>query len=193
MNMKTIIGIVIGIAIAVLGFVIFSLVGPELANAPKGDGSTTTNEQPGNTNPYPDQIMVDSLSSNAKITSPLTITGKAKGWYFEASFPINILDQNGKVIGQAPAQAQSDWMTSDWVPFKAVVTFTSPGAGKKGIVRLSNDNPSGLPENDKHIDHPRYVLNCYNPERSEMAPPFSFILASSLRFSARQPRLFAYS
>jgi hypothetical protein len=154
LHMKTFVGIIIGLAIAVGGFLAFSFLGPEMANAPKGDGTTTTTGQPGFTNPYPDQISVDNFKANQKVTSPLAITGKAKGWYFEASFPVQVLDANGKVIGQGPAQAQSDWMTSDWVPFKATLTFTSPGAGKKGTVRLSKDNPSGLPENDRHIDIP---------------------------------------
>jgi hypothetical protein len=148
-GMKTLIGVVVAIAIAVFGFVAFSFFGPETANAPKDEVSG------GQKVGIADLITVDSPTTGQKISSPVTLTGQARGtWYFEASFPINVLDQNGNTIGQGHAEAQSDWMTADFVPFKATVTFTSPGAGKAGTVRLMKDNPSGLPENDNHVDLP---------------------------------------
>jgi hypothetical protein len=45
-------------------------------------------------------------------------------------------------------------MTEAPVPFKATVTFTSPGAGQSGTIRLKNDNPSGDPSRDKFFDLP---------------------------------------
>lgn len=98
-----------------------------------------------------DLIQVDSPQPGGLITSPVTITGKARGqWYFEASFPIKIFDENGKVIGQGIAEAQGDWMTSEFVPFKAIVTFTKSPT-KTGTILLEKDNPSGLPEHADSI------------------------------------------
>ena len=82
------------------------------------------------------------------IASPLHIEGEARGsWYFEASFPIQLLDANGKQLGVTTGQAQSDWMTPDLVPFQADLKFSTPTT-TTGKLILKKDNPSGLPENE---------------------------------------------
>ncbi len=82
------------------------------------------------------------------------ITGKARGtWYFEASFPVVILDKNGHVLTSGPAQALSDWMTTEFVSFSATMTVPTSYIGKATIV-LKKDNPSGLPEYDAFISFP---------------------------------------
>ena len=90
------------------------------------------------------------------ITSPLVAVGEARGyWFFEASFPISVLDANGTQIGQGYAQAQGEWMTEDFVPFESVaITFTPQPAGSAGTVVLHKDNPSGLPEHDDELRIP---------------------------------------
>lgn len=85
------------------------------------------------------------------ISSPLRITGEARGvWFFEASFPVSLLDGNGRIIAQMPAQAQSDWMTAEFVPFSADLRFSLPET-KTGTLIFEKDNPSGLPENAAEI------------------------------------------
>lgn len=98
-------------------------------------------------------IIVDSPAPNAVVTSPLTITGKARGtWYFEASFPVRLLDDDGNELVVIPAQAQGDWMTEDFVPFSVTLAFVT--TAKTGTLVLERDNPSGMPENDKAIEIP---------------------------------------
>lgn len=98
-------------------------------------------------------ILVDSPAPNAVVTSPLTVTGKARGtWYFEASFPVRLLDDEGNELAVTPAQAQGEWMTEDFVPFLVTLTFTTNA--KTGTIVLEKDNPSGLPENDASIAVP---------------------------------------
>lgn len=102
---------------------------------------------PGTAELYKDIIKLNIPQSNKIIQSPLTIKGEARGiWFFEASFPIKIIDENGKELGIAIAQAQSDWMTNDFVPFQAILEFQK-ATTKKGTLILEKDNPSGLPEN----------------------------------------------
>jgi len=97
-------------------------------------------------------IRVTSPTAGEVITSPVIITGEARGnWFFEASFPIVILDANGKDLGTWYAEAQSDWMTTEFVPFKATVSFAT-STTEKGKIILAKDNPSGLPEHDDHIE-----------------------------------------
>lgn len=101
-----------------------------------------------------DSVQVDYPKSGSIIKSPVTITGKALGiWYFEASFPVEITDANGKVLGQYHAQAQSDWMTIEAVPFTATVSFAN-STTDTGFIILKKDNPSGLPENDAQVRYP---------------------------------------
>ncbi len=97
-------------------------------------------------------IVVDSPKEGATVTSPLTVIGKARGgWYFEASFPVRLLDALGNEIAVAPAQAQGEWMTEDFVPFVTELTFNIPSA-QYGKLILMKDNPSGLPEHDEQVE-----------------------------------------
>lgn len=98
-------------------------------------------------------MIVDSPAPNATVTSPLTVTGEARGtWYFEASFPVRLLDDQNNELAVAPAQAQGDWMTEDYVPFSVTLTFVTNAPS--GTLVLHRDNPSGLPENDASISIP---------------------------------------
>lgn len=123
------------------------------------DGQASRVENIGNISGKKDLIRVTSPLANAEVSSPVTITGEARGtWYFEASFPVMLTDWDGKIIAQGIAQAQGDWMTTNFVPFKATLTFKkSDVVGKysnKGTLILKKDNPSGLPEKDDALEIP---------------------------------------
>ncbi len=93
-----------------------------------------------------DVIRIISPRPNDTVTSPLTITGEARGtWFFEASFPVRLEDENGVQLGIVPATAKGEWMTTEFVPFSATLTFSKP-ATENGRLILEKDNPSGLPE-----------------------------------------------
>lgn len=99
-------------------------------------------------------INISSPSPFESISSPVTITGEARGpWFFEASFPVQILDGNGQVIAEAPAMATEEWMTEGFVPFEATLEFDAP-ATDMGTIVFRNDNPSGLPENSQELRMP---------------------------------------
>lgn len=99
-------------------------------------------------------IRVTSPSSDAVVASPLNVEGQARGnWYFEASFPVKLLDANGKQLAIAPAQAQGEWMKEDFVPFKVTLTFPEPTTDS-GTLILEKDNPSGLPQNADELRIP---------------------------------------
>jgi len=88
------------------------------------------------------------------ISSPLEIQGEARGtWYFEASFPVKLLDLKGEVIAEGIAQAKSDWMAENYVPFEVKLDFLVV-ADTDAILVLKKDNPSGLPANDDQLEIP---------------------------------------
>ena len=101
-----------------------------------------------------DLIKVNNIRPNQIIQSPIIIKGEARGfWFFEASFPIKLLDGEGNLISQSIAQAQSDWMTEDFVPFQAEINFNVPET-EKGILVLEKDNPSDLAQNADELRIP---------------------------------------
>ncbi len=109
--------------------------------------STPPTTSPTSTPDLSDRIHVTEPVANQLVRSPLVVRGEARGfWYFEASFPVRLLDANGYELALAPAQAQSDWMTESFVPFEVRLSFTTPTT-ETGTLVLQNDNPSGLPEN----------------------------------------------
>lgn len=126
------------------------------------------------TNEKPGLIKVTAPLAESIVTSPLELIGEARGyWYFEASFPVAIYDAYGTELGIVPAQAQGEWMTEEFVPFKAKLTFAT-STTETGYVVFKKDNPSGLPEHDDELRIPvrfgettqgRTInLYYYNPE-----------------------------
>jgi hypothetical protein len=100
-------------------------------------------------------LSVTAPVSNALLATSTKITGTANGtWYFEGSFPIELVDASGTILAQAVATAQGDWMTMSPVPFTSTLTFTNQQHITSAILRFKNDNPSGMPENDKSFEVP---------------------------------------
>ena len=106
-------------------------------------------------------IRVNQPVTGSVITSPLQIEGEARGnWFFEASFPVSLVNWDGVIIAEGVAEAQGEWMTEDFVPFKVNLEFTNPyNVGdpdfmKSGTLILRKDNPSGLPEHDDALEIP---------------------------------------
>ncbi len=134
---------------------------PRQCKTPDGRTFTEVIEKPSD---HSDLIIVDSPKENDSVSSPLVVKGKARGnWYFEASFPIQLTKLDGTVLVQAPAQAQGDWMTTEFVPFEVTLKFTKDQIPNIQCIRapcnnavlvLKKDNPSGLPENEDSISIP---------------------------------------
>ncbi len=98
------------------------------------------------------QVVVFSPKENEAVTSPIKILGKAKGsYFFEAVFPINLVDSNKNVISSNHAQATGDWMTSDFVNFSSEITYDNTKNTGRAVLVFKNDNPSGDPARDKYF------------------------------------------
>ncbi len=102
-----------------------------------------------------DLIQLDNPRPNQSIESPLIIEGQARGfWFFEGDFPVILTDWEGLIIAEGYATAQDDWMTEEFIKFKAEIEFTKPELYNRGSLILRKDNPSGLPENDDALEIP---------------------------------------
>jgi hypothetical protein len=99
-------------------------------------------------------IRVTAPQAKQIVSSPLSITGSAKGnWYFEGSFPVKLYDANNKLIAQTAAKAQGNWMTENFVNFTATLKFAHP-LTNSGKLILEKDNPSGDSQKDEKIEIP---------------------------------------
>jgi hypothetical protein len=149
--MKKIVIIFAVIIVVLLGVLIFIP-----AKAPEGPpGSTATSTIPQPAISADGHVSVTTPHAGDVVSSPVTITGTVTGggWFFEASFPVKVIDADGAVLGRGQAQAHSDWMTTGTVPFAATITFTAPHSGT-GTIVLAKDNPSGMPQNDMSLAIP---------------------------------------
>lgn len=117
-------------------------------------------------NQHNDLIKVENLKANQAIQSPFIITGQARGsWFFEASFPVELLDLSGNVIVQTFAQAKSDWMTTEYVPFEAILNFEINSDTQEAVLVLKKDNPSGLAQNDAEVKIPVVLQKANVPQK----------------------------
>jgi len=104
-------------------------------------------------------ITVDTPTKEQTISSPLQISGRARGsWFFEATAPVVLTDQDGRTIAEGLITTEADWMTEAFVPFTGSLEFSQPAniesQGTRGTVILQRANPSALPENDAAVAIP---------------------------------------
>ncbi|MDD5152923.1 MAG: Gmad2 immunoglobulin-like domain-containing protein [Candidatus Pacebacteria bacterium] len=152
MNNKKNLYVIIGFVVIVgaLGF-IFSPREKALAPAPNTTPKVTYN------NASDDLITVALPYPGGKVLQNFSVMGQARGsWFFEASFPVEVFDKDGKTIATGIAQAQKEWMTTEFVPFRADIKISKIYTGPATLV-LKKDNPSGLSEKDASISFPVIV------------------------------------
>jgi hypothetical protein len=104
---------------------------------------------------YKDVLKLEAPTPQGSVHSPLVVRGMARGpWFFEGSFPIRVRNADGTTIAEGAAQAVGDWMTTEYVPFTAMLPFSNQQKGSKGTILFMKDNPSGLPEHDDSFEVP---------------------------------------
>ena len=95
-----------------------------------------------------DLLRVENPRRGQLVTSPIKITGEARGyWFFEANATVELLDGNMNQISETYITAIGEWMTEDWVPFSGTMTFEKP-ATENGFLIFHKANASGLKEHD---------------------------------------------
>ena len=138
---KILISIIVVIILIVLGLIalIFDW----------GRSGSPVNNIPAQTTEIPIEVFFP--KDNQEVSSPIEITGKARGyWYFEAVFPIVLVDDDGNIITSGYATADTEWMTTDFVNFHAYIEYPPINTGRATLI-LKKDNPSDNPEFDQSI------------------------------------------
>lgn len=138
------------VCISVAAFAMFADACSSSTPQPKAAPASTTSAKPLET-PH---LRLTQPTAQQVVTSPLQVRGEARGtWYFEASFPLELLDENKGVIARGYAQAEGEWMTENFVPFHGELVYESAPSAK-GTLVLRKANASGLPEHDQAIELP---------------------------------------
>lgn len=97
-----------------------------------------------------DEVVLLTPDVTTAVASPLEIEGFAPGtWFFEGSIVGELTTDEGHVLSTFPLHAEGEWMTEEHVRFSGTVEFEVASEARSVELRIKNDNPSGLPENDK--------------------------------------------
>lgn len=111
-------------------------------------------------------IFIEEPQLGETVSSPLRVSGVAQGpWFFEASFPLILVDEEGGVVAEHFATAEGEWMTTDYVRFSGTLEFDEPRTSH-GLLIFKKDNPSDLPENDAWVSLPIF----FGEEQSSLPP-----------------------
>ena len=150
-----IIVIALGVTILVLFGILLFVPAPQRAMAPTSNASSTGTGVPQTVMSPDGHVAVSAPLAGESVVSPFTVVGTVTGdgWFFEASFPVKVVDADGTVLGGGQARATEDWMTTSTVPFTANITFAKPHSAT-GTIVFSKDNPSGLPQNAESFSVP---------------------------------------
>jgi len=154
-NNKWKITVIVLVLIILAGFIIGWMLFKNPAS-PQGTPEATQTDSEFVLYPSPkgEIIKIKTPRNFTEVKSPLIIVGEARGiWAFEASFPAVLRDANGKILAEVPATLQGEWMTTEYVPFLATLTFAKPTT-KQGTLTLQKDNPSDQRELDDAIEIP---------------------------------------
>jgi hypothetical protein len=120
------------------------------ANAPMIPASTSSA-------PLDKSVVVTSPTPNETVAQSFTVAGTAPGaWFSEATFPIQVRDNDDNLVGNVGASAQGDWETAGPVTFTAAMNIDPSFHGPANLILLK-DNPSGLPQNDDSVTIPIVV------------------------------------
>lgn len=104
---------------------------------PEGDTSTSSQRRD-SLDEVRNLIRVSSVTSSQEISTPLVIEGEAvASWYDDEKFSVQIVNEQGKVLGSSVAQARQLDVLDEFIPFIVAVDF-DPEFYFTGYVILQN-------------------------------------------------------
>lgn len=99
-------------------------------------------------------LIISSPDFSQSLSSPFVVTGKVDpSWVFEASFPIELFDDQGNSLFLGTASVPK-WTETGaaFADFTAKINFSTTATS--GTLEFKKDNPSGLPENNQSFKIP---------------------------------------
>jgi hypothetical protein len=167
MTKNILIVVLIGLVALLIGM---NFLGAKPEGEPKSEPIVDTTKEPDNSvDQYDGPVSVSYVNTDESlivVTSPkagdtvpktITLSGEARGyWFFEATAPVDVVDWDGRIIGQGYVTADGEWMTENFVPFSGTLTYTlaTDAYSARGAVIFRKSNASGLPEHDAAVEIP---------------------------------------
>ena len=114
----------------------------------------------GNASEKAELIRVTTPQPNQVVQSPLIIKGEARGyWFFEASFPVKLVDANGKNIPLDPPyiMAKGEWMTEDFVSFEAILRFEKPETKTGTLILVTSDTSRNIEQSARNLPYAKVL------------------------------------
>ena len=96
-------------------------------------------------------IRVSSPHVNSTITSPLTVSGEAKGWFVDGKILVQLMDDKGNIIVQSEALAKGEG--DEYVTFETKMDFDRKDV-KAGDLVFQKINPSNDPAQARTFSFP---------------------------------------
>jgi hypothetical protein len=125
---------------------LFPTVTPTITPAPTLEVTVTPSTTP-------PEIIISEPATLSAVKSPLKIIGTApKGWTFEGILSIIIEDSQHQKIAGGSILTKEIAGSNNLVSFETSLPFSTKVTS--GFLTIKNDNPSGLPENDKSFSLP---------------------------------------
>ncbi|MHB1356715.1 MAG: LysM peptidoglycan-binding domain-containing protein [Anaerolineae bacterium] len=118
----------------------------------KGVLPSTPAPTPETTLAYPvvqEAIIITGPILNAKVTSPVTVTGWGSG--FENTLSVAILDEDGRILGQGTVMVNAEF--GQYGPFTGTLTFKMPATAQVAKLQVYS-----VSARDGSIDHLNSVL-----------------------------------
>jgi hypothetical protein len=137
---------IIGIILISILFVVLILVGrnntfsKNLEPLPEADTAVVARTSFAT---YAESMGISDLTiePNEYVDGSVTITGKAAGYFFEGTFPVEITTPTNQSVLNSYATATSDWMVDEPVPFTVTIDFDTLPAGQLSLW-LRQEDPS---------------------------------------------------
>lgn len=123
------------------------------------------------------KLVLENLKDGDIVDEGFEVKGKVSGeWFFEGTFPVRVLNEQGEIIKSLSATTQDDWRTSDLVSFTFKLD-TQLEQESIVVLRFEKSNPSGLEEND---DYAQVTITIKPIEKVETMKVKVFFLNSKL-------------
>jgi hypothetical protein len=151
---RMIILVITGLLFLLFFVFVFNTIYSNKSTVPELENTANLNNE--NVEMYKDKVILSNPLENQEIKSPLVVEGMAVGnWFFEGDFPVILTNWDGLIIAEGIATAQGDWMTEEFVPFKAELEFeVDTSVSNRGSLILHKDNPSDIREYDDAFELP---------------------------------------
>ena len=96
-------------------------------------------------------IYISTPEPGDTVDCNLTIEGRVPSdWFFEGSFPLQIIDEQGNILLTDKITTEEDWMTNKYIDFSKAINCNENC--KENInLKLLKDNPSGLEKYDDFV------------------------------------------